>query len=170
MNRWRIAALAAGALILLAPLVAMQFSDTVAWDGGDFGVLGALLIGLYLAFELLARTTDAPPYRWGAAVALAGAFLLIVSNLAVGIIGSEDNRANLLYAGVLAVGAAGAALARLRPRGMARALLAMALLQAAIGVFALTAGLDTRPQVLLINAFFVGMFGGASLLFSRAAR
>lgn len=50
-------------------------------------------------------------------------------NLAVGLIGNEENLANLMYIGVLAVGLIGAAIARLEPGGMARVLFAMALAQ-----------------------------------------
>ncbi|MCI0605272.1 hypothetical protein L0156_19980 [bacterium] len=50
-------------------------------------------------------------------------------NLAVGLIGNEENLANLMYIGVLAVGLISTAIARLEPGGMARALFAMALAQ-----------------------------------------
>jgi hypothetical protein len=43
------------------------------------------------------------------------AFILIWMNLAVGIIGSEDNPANLMYGGVLAVAIVGAFMVRFRP-------------------------------------------------------
>ena len=62
-------------------------------------------------------------------------------NLAVGIIGTEDNPANLMYGGVLAVGIVGAIIARFQPHGMARALVATALAQALVAVIALIAGL-----------------------------
>ena len=46
-NRWRIAGWAAAALILLLlPLVAMQFTDEVNWDVADVAVAGALLVGV----------------------------------------------------------------------------------------------------------------------------
>jgi hypothetical protein len=59
---------------------------------------------------------------WMGSLAQAGALLLGVGAAlllgwvtgAVGIIGSEDNTASLMYGGVLLVGAAGAAVARLR--------------------------------------------------------
>ncbi len=50
-------------------------------------------------------------YRFAVGVALAAAFLLVWMNLAVGLIGSEDNPANLMYFGVLAVGFIGAIIA-----------------------------------------------------------
>jgi hypothetical protein len=53
-------------------------------------------------------------------------------NLAVGIIGSEDNPANLMYGGVLAVGIIGAIIARFEPHGMARALVATTLATSAV--------------------------------------
>jgi hypothetical protein len=50
--------------------------------------------------------------------------------LASGIIGQDGDPANMMYFGVLAVGITGAVIARFRPAGMARALIAMALAQA----------------------------------------
>ncbi|MCB1150602.1 hypothetical protein KDK88_03600 [bacterium] len=168
MTRWRSLAPIAIGLILLTPLASMRFTDAVRWTGRDFGVMAALLVGVYVMFELLSRTSGIPQYRWGVAVALLGLFLLTWINLAVGIIGSEDDPANLLYLLVPAVGAVGALLARFRARGMARATAGMALVQAVIGGIALAARLDTRPQVMIMNALFVGLFVGASLLFGRA--
>ena len=169
MTRWRSLAPIAIGLILLTPLIAMRFTEAVQWTGRDFGVMAALLVGVYVMFELLARMSGIPQYRWGVAVAMGASLLLVWVNLAIGIIGSEDNPANQLYLIVLAVGVGGALLARFRPRGMARATAGMAVVQAVIGVIALAARLDTRPQVMIMNALFVGMFVGASLLFGRAA-
>jgi hypothetical protein len=98
-------------------------------------------------------------------------------NLAVGIIGSEDNPVNLMYFGVIAIGILGATMARLRPQGMARALFTTALAQALVPVIAL---IINKPQVtsveasmgvlgvLGLNAFFVMMFIGSALLFRRS--
>jgi hypothetical protein len=52
---WRIAAWTAAALILLLPLIAMQFTDEVVWDVTDFAVFGALLVGVGVTFEFAAR-------------------------------------------------------------------------------------------------------------------
>ena len=56
-SRLRIAAWSAAALILLLPLVAMQFTDQVVWDVADFAIFGALLVGVGVAYELAARMT-----------------------------------------------------------------------------------------------------------------
>jgi hypothetical protein len=157
------------AFLLLLPLLAMQISDEVAWDMADFAVAGALLFGTGLAYELLARKADSLAYRAAVGVALAAALLLVWMNLAVGIIGSENNPANLMYIGVLAVGIIGALIARFRPSGMAGALLATALAQALVTVIALIAeNYRDAFEILLLNGFFVALWVGSALLFRRA--
>jgi hypothetical protein len=105
------------------------------------------------------------------------ALLLIWITLAVGVIGSEDNPANMLYLGVLIVGGVGAATARLRPRGMSRTLFATAVAQAVVPVLAiviwkpLVAGEENLPGligVFFLNAFFVLLFVASAVLFRRA--
>jgi hypothetical protein len=155
-------------LLLLVPLVAMQFTDEVRWSVADFVVAGALLFGAGVTYQLLAARTDNLAYRAGVGVAVAAALMLVWANLAVGLIGSEDNPANLMYLGVLAVGIIGALLARFHARGMARALSAMALAQALVALVAL--GLpSSRPlEIVAVNAFFIALFAGSAYLFRRA--
>ncbi len=171
---WRIAGWSAAAVVLLLPLVAMQFTDAVNWSVADFALAGALLLGVGIPFELAVRKSGDAVYRAGVGVALVAAFLLVWVNGAVGIIGSEDNDANLMYGGVLAVGIIGALIARFQPRGMARALFATAFTQALIAVIALVAGLgfpENGPREIVgVNAFFVVLFVGSALLFQKAAR
>lgn len=156
----------ATALLLLVPLSAMQFTDEVAWTVGDFIVAGVLLFGASLTHELIARKAGNTVYRIAAGVAVATAFVLIWMNLAVGLIGSENNSANLMYIGVLAVGIIGAFIARFRPGGMALALFATALAQVSVSVIALIAGLGFT---LLLNGFFAVLWVGSGLLFRQAA-
>jgi len=163
-NPWRIAGWGTAALILLAPLVAMQFTSEVQWTAFDFVFAAILLLGVGIPLELAVRKSGDSAYRVGVGVALLGAFLLLWINGAVGIIGSEDNDANLMYVGVLAIGFVGAMLARFRPDGMARAMFATA------GVTALVLALDTRWQVLILNAFFVALFTASGVLFRNSAR
>ncbi|WP_309083627.1 hypothetical protein [Chelativorans sp.] len=174
-GRWRIVAWAVAALLLLLPLVAMRFTGEVDWDETDFLVMGVLLFGACGAFELAARMTGSTAYRAAVAVALLGTFLLIWINLAVGIIGSEDNPANLMYLGVLAVGIVGAFIARFRPDGMARALAGTALAQILVAAIALAGGLGSEgenwPQVIVVlNGFFAALWLVSAWLFWEAAR
>jgi len=164
-RRWRIAAWSVAALLLLLPLVAMQFTDEVNWSAADFAVFGAMLACAGGAFELAARMTRNTAYRAAVGIALAAAFLLVWANGAVGIIGSEDNPANLMFAGVLVVGIVGAAVARLRPAGMARALVATALAQALVAVIALVAGMG---HIFVATAFFGALWLASAWLFRRA--
>ena len=164
----------ATAFILLLPLLAMQFTDEVVWDLTDFAVAGALLFGAGLTYELVARKAGNIAYRAAVGLAVAAAFILIWVNLAVGLIGSEDNSANLIYVGVLAVGIIGAIIARLQSHGMARALFATALAQALIAVIALIAGMAQYPgssvsEIVNLNVFFVALWVGSALLFRRAS-
>lgn len=102
--RWRIAVWGTAAFLLLLPLVAMQLTDEVTWDESDFIVIGAMLAVACGTYELAARMTGSSAYRAAVGVAVAAGFILVWLNLAVGIIGTEDNPANLMHGGVLAVG------------------------------------------------------------------
>jgi hypothetical protein len=117
--------------------------------------------------------TDNNTYKFAVGVALAAALILVWLSLGVGIIGRDGDPANLMYFAVLAVGIIGALIARFRPRGMARALFATALAQAAVCVIALIAGLGypwSGPlELSLLNGFFVALFVGSAWLFRRAA-
>jgi hypothetical protein len=176
VSRWSLAVWGAAALLLLLlPLVAMQFTDEMDWDETDFLVFGAMLVVACGIYELAARTTGNSPYRAAVGVAVAGAFILVWINLAVGIIGSEDNPANLMYGGVLAVAIIGAVIARFQPIGMARALAATALAQALVGVIALAAGLGSTapsfPQaIVVLTGFFAALWLISAWLFRKAAR
>jgi hypothetical protein len=75
-------ALATG-LILLVPLLAMQFTDEVAWTLSDFVIAGVLLFGTGLMFVLAARKMR--KYRAVIGIALAAALIYVWLELAVGI-------------------------------------------------------------------------------------
>ena len=111
----------ATAFILLLPVLAMPCTDEVVWDLADFAIAGVLLCGAGLTYELAAKKAGHLASRAAVGVAVAAALILVWMNLAVGLIGAEDNPANLMYVGVLAVGIMGAFIARLQPHGMARA-------------------------------------------------
>ena len=76
------------AIILLIPLIAMQFTDEVNWTLFDFIIAGALLLGSDLMCELAIRKINKIKYRIAACVALLLGLLLIWAELAVGIFGT----------------------------------------------------------------------------------
>src|SRR5688572_2516713 len=174
-SRWRIALWGTAALLLLLLFVAMQFTDEVEWDETDFIVFGAMLAGACGAFELAARMTGNTAYRAAVGVAVVAAFILIWMNLAVGIIGSEANPANLMYGGVLGVGIVGALIVRFQPDGMARALAGTALAQALVGAIAVILGLGSTGAnwpgaILFLTGFFAALWLISAWLFRKAAR
>ncbi|WP_230679186.1 hypothetical protein [Hymenobacter properus] len=165
------------ALLLLIPLVAMQFSTEVNWSVFDFVVAGGLLFGAGLTFVLIARKWNNTAYRLGVGVAVAAGLLLVWANLAVGLVGSEDNPANLLYGGVLAVALIGAFAARFRPAGMSRAMFGAGLTYVLVTAIALfvwkPTGAAAEPSVHLLNVLvangvFAALWVVAGLLFRRA--
>ena len=110
-------------------------------------------------------------YRFALGLALTAAFLILWLNAAAGLIGIEDDDpANLLYAGVLAIGFIGAIIARLQPRPLARVLFATALAQALVGAIALELpNSASSVQILILHGVFVALFAGAALLFRYSA-
>jgi hypothetical protein len=159
--------------MLLLPLFAMEVTDEVDWGPIDFAIFGAMLIAAGGTCELAARMTGNTAYRAAVGVAIAAAFLLAWMNLAVGIIGTEDNPANLMYGGVVAVGMTGAMIARFRPDGMARSLVATALAQALVAGIAAIAGLGDPAspplEILGVNALFAALWLVSARLFRKAA-
>ena len=174
LNGLRIAGWGLAAAMLATPLVAMQFTDEVVWTAFDFAVFGTMLLAAGGAMELAVRMSGDWSYRIAAGVAVLAGFLLIWSTLAVGIIGNEDEPANLMFFGVLLIGAGGAAIARFRAEGMGRTLFAMAIAQAAAGATALIAGWGTTTPIWPMDILGAsGIFTVAWLLsaglFRRAA-
>ena len=165
---WRLAAWGTAACLLLLPLVAMQFTEEVNWTGSDFAVFGTMLLIACGTCELALRLSRNLAFRAAVAVAVLAGFALVWINLAVGIIGSEANPANLMFAGVLMVGLLGALFARFRPAGMVLALLATAVAQIAVGVIALIAGFDYTA--LFLGGFFAVIWLVSAALFHVAAR
>lgn len=158
----------AGVLLLL-PALAMQLgAEGVHWTALDFIVGAALLATACGLYELAARASGGLRYRAAAGIALATGLLTAWTNLAVGMIGSEGNPFNLLFAGVLLVAAVGAAFARLRARGMARAMLATGLVQALVVALAFAIGADPRGGV--FSALFIVPWLLSAALFRAAAR
>jgi hypothetical protein len=163
-------------VLLLTPLLAMQFTDEVNWNVFDFVFVAALVTIAAVVVELAVRRAGSLAYKAGAGLAVAGCAMLIVLTGAVGIIGSEDHDANLLYGAVLAVIIGGAIVARFRPRGMMAALIAAAVVQTVIAAVAVIAGWgsDTDPEwprdVFGATAMFVAIWLASAWLFSRSAR
>jgi len=90
--------------------------------------------------------------------------------------GYTSKPANLLYLSVFVAGGIGASIARLRPDGMARPILAIALLKLSMPVAALLLGvsaLEAPPGtgvIMILNSAFAALFAPSAFLFWRARR
>ena len=136
------------AALLLAPAIAMQMgAEGVVWTAGDFVFAGIILGGAGIVCELIAWRSGDMFYRSGAVLGLAACVLLVWVNGAVGIIGNEDEAANLLYLGVIGIALIGAVMARFEARGMALAMVAAAIAQVAVAVTALIAGWGSTSEI-----------------------
>ena len=165
------------ALILLIPLLGNHFVDGWNWPPGAFVVLGALIFGIGLTYELVTRNRDAIAYRAAVGIAFAAAFCLTWGNF---VQMADVTPFAAMYFGVPMVGIIGVAVARLRPRGMARALFITALVQVLILTVAVILLISRNPQVTSWtapelrgfggNAFFVMLFVASALLFRKAGR
>lgn len=168
-SRWRIIGWGGAALLLLLPLVA-----NAPWTPFDFIFMGFLLGGVGLGLELAVRKGNLA-YSIAAGVALAAAFLLIWVNAAVGIIGSEDEEGNLLFAAVLAVALLGSVATLFRPAGMVWAMAAAGATQALVPLVAALIWPGSMrsigaPEVIVLSGFFTGMWLLSAWLFRKAGR
>ncbi len=76
------------ALLLMGPLVAMQFTNEVKWDILDFMAAGILLLGTGLTLELVIRKIKTNKYRILVCIGIFVALFLVWAELAVGIFGT----------------------------------------------------------------------------------
>ncbi len=81
----RILGWSAVALILLAPAVAMRFTDEVNWTASDFILAGVLLIGGAAVIEVVAWKVRNPTVRIGFALFIIAIVALVWIEGAVGI-------------------------------------------------------------------------------------
>ncbi|WP_326524402.1 hypothetical protein [Sphingomonas sp.] len=174
-NIWRVVGWSLAAGMLALPFVAMQFTAEVNWTLSDFVVMGTMLATVGGAIEFLVRRSASGAYRAGAVLAALAGFTLIWVNLAVGMIGSENNPANWMYAGVLAIAIGGAIVAHFRARGMAIAMIGAGLGQAMAGGIALaftlgTDGFGWPRDVIGTTGIWTALWLVAAALFARAAR
>ena len=163
---------ALGALaVLMVPLVASQFVEGWNWPAGTFVFVYVLFFGTGMAYALIARKMNAWAYKVAVGLALVAGFVLGWATMVH--MSETENPVNLVYFGVLAVGAVGAGLARLEARGMARALFAMGAALAVAWVITQVLSSDTPAgpvwNIGVMHGGFVLLFAAAGLLFRHAS-
>lgn len=165
---------AVAALLLLAPLVAMQFNDEFNWSIGDFAIAGALILGAGVTFTRMRNVSNDLSYRLGLGVAIGAAVIQVWVNAGVGIIGSADNDANLMYFGVLALGVIGTVVSRFQPEPFAKVLIGVAAGQVLVAAIAIVGDLGTDGTIwpwdlVGLTGFFTTMWIGSAFLLRNAA-
>ena len=85
---WRLALWGSVVAILIAPLIAMQFTGEVQWTPFDFAVATVLLGATALAIELAIRAIGRPTWCVAAVLAILIALVLLWAELAVGVFGT----------------------------------------------------------------------------------
>lgn len=160
---------ALGALAaLMVPLVASRVVEGWNWPAAGFVFVYFLFFATGLAYALIARKMGAWTYKAGVGLALAAGFALGWSNMVQ--VADSGHPENLAYYSVLAVGIIGAGLARLKARGLALTLFAMAGTLALIAVM-LPSGAppDLAVRMAVGHGGLVVLFAAAGLLFRHAS-
>lgn len=163
---WRIVVWGCAAALLLAATIANRTVAGFNWTPRDF--LGAALVlgAVCLAYEITTRKAASSAFRAATCLALLGGFVVVWANFAVGIIGTEDNPANLMFLAPLALGAAAAFAVRFRPAGMAETLALLAAVYAALGLW-LALWVAPMPGGLIF--LVAAIWSAAALLYKRTA-
>lgn len=141
----------------------------------QFSVYVIITLFIGSVYEIWQRLRTQKKIYWLAfLIGLGWMFFLGLANGAVGIIGSENNPANLMYWAVFAVRIIGSLISRLRSRGMRITLFITAFVQLAIPVFAFfiwpaqaSWGNAGVIGVFFINLIFALLFISSALLFGR---
>jgi hypothetical protein len=154
--------------VLMVPLVASQVVEGWNWNARGFVFVYVLFFGTGMVFALVARRMGAWSYKAGVGVALLAGFALGWSNMVQ--VADSGNPANLMYYSVLGVGAVGACLARLKARGLALTLFAMA---ATLALIAVTLPSGAPPylarNMAIGHGVYTALFTASGLLFRRAS-
>ena len=88
LNKNQLLVLGGTVLLLLIPLIGMQFTSEINWSLSDFIAMGILLLGLGFASEFIFRKITNKTYKIGLIALIVIVFLLIWVELAVGIFNS----------------------------------------------------------------------------------
>ena len=160
---------ALGALALwMVPLVASQFFEDWHWGVGGFVRVYVLFFLTGMVMALVARRMGVWSYKAGVGVALVAGFALGWSTMVQTADSGHPER--LWFLSVLVVGLTGACLARLKARGLAGTLFAMAATLALIAVI-LPSGAppDMARRMAIGHGVYVALFIASGLLFRHAS-
>jgi len=153
---------------LMVPLVASRLVPDWNWRPSAFVIVYLLFFATGMAYALIARRMGAWSYKLAVGVALLAGFALGWSNMVQ--VADSGHPENLAYYSVLVVGLVGACLARLRARGLALTLFAMA---AALALIAAMLPSGAPPELArnmaIGHGIYVVLFAASGMLFRHAS-
>ena len=158
--------------VLLIPLWGNTYIDGWNWHWYTFVLAAAFVFSAALTYQLVVKGMSNKAYRFAVGLAVVAAFALTWGNR---VLAADENPANLMYVGVVVIGVIGAAISRLRARGMARTLFVTAVAQMLMPIIALVfwktnLALGKAVPVIGVNGLFAMLFVASALLFQQAAR
>ncbi len=149
----------------LATLLSLPAIFRFPWTASDFVIMGIMLGSVGLGIEFLVRRSGSNAFRLGSVAAVLTAFMTVWANLAVGMIGSEDNPYNLYFMAIPLVVFAAAALVRFDARRTAWIMAGAAAVQLALAL----GGMDVDLRGARFSSFFAFLWLVAATLFWSAA-
>ena len=152
--------------VWIVPFIAEPILDGMTWTTSDHVLWGIMLGVPGLVVDLATRLAGSWAYRAGVITALGTAFVITWANLAVGIVGNEDNPINNVFFGVILVALIGAPLVGFKAARMRWVMLATATAQMLSGLVALQSG----AFVLVFCGITTALWLASATLFARAAR
>jgi uncharacterized membrane protein YjjB (DUF3815 family) len=114
-------------------------------------------------------------YKIALGIGVGATLFLVLGIGALGVIGAEGDRADMMFLGVLAIGLCGTVLSRLRAEGMAQTMAAMAAATMIVGIIAITLGKheaaeSSVAEILGLTGMFASLFAASAWRFGVAAQ
>ncbi len=165
----------AAALLLIIPLTASFITSEMQWTLSDYVLVWVMLFTTGIIYMFVSRLSSDNTYRAAVALAVVTGLLMVWSNLAVGIIGNEDNMINVVYFIILMLGFIGAFFVRFQSGGLSRVLGGMILLLAAVASYALLSGMQHMPEssvmeIIGVHMFFITPLSISAILFHQHSK
>jgi len=161
-------------MILNPPAEALSNGDVVGWM--TIWMAGSIITAA--VFTFLTNRGKPAEYLLAAGIALIGSLFITVSNGAVGIMGSEDNPANLIYSAMLIGALITLGICRFEAKKLSRAMYVLAAGFAFLAIIALAGMLVDESQAefspfviyMAIHTVFVLMFALPGYLFNQSEK
>lgn len=172
-NLWRLLIWGGAAVLFVLPWIAMRLTNEVVWTASDFVVWAAMLLVACTVADVALRKASNFLTLAAGLIAVAAGFFTVWANLAVGIIGNENDPHNLVFMAVPVVALVGGVIARLKPDRMVVAMLVAAVVQVAAAVFAISDGRvdqgSRTAEIVLAAVIMPGLWLLSAGLYKKAS-